>query len=1263
MIRMRKTWYPLIFGFFFALIIFGFSESAVKATVVLPSDFYFNYNGKKADLETEMKTSEAPVFITSPYGDPSGNVTWTSSQPGVVTIVPDAPGSSHAKFVRKGPGFSTIMATVNNGSTNFTMSFTIKVALEFDKTGTIPTNITGGRILVLDEIAQEKTILLKYVDYDPGTGTVSGAAILANVVTFESSNEGVATIDVNGKVKAIGSGNTTITATSNTMSNNDRPMVASMNVVVAPKFSVTFPDSSGTSQTYNSVNKSTATGSAVIGVPSNFVVVSDSTYAANLKWVVVDNETNKTIPVGDSKKMTYSVSEISGNVSFSKVKAGTYEIFAFADDDYNQSTNAPYAYMRIIVPIDIGDTELIMNVGDTYNLLENTNLPDKDVFSDANYTVGNANIADFDMTTYVITARKKGDVTIVLTYDPDRELYDDLTIIPPKTITIKVIDGISLNTTLETIYTKGTILLDAIVSDSTSAITWTSSDPKIASVVGGLVTGNTIGKVTITATQTVDGVTKKATCTIIVQQSVATITVDPSALTLAIGAFKTLHATITPSNLNGINLRWKSSNENVVTVVEASAMTATIQGIAGGTAVISAINQDNVVVGYCHVSVQQPVTSIVLSETEATVDMTMKRLQLRATVYPENALNKTVSWSTTDPTKATVDENGLVTIRKPGTVSIIATSIDNPAATAICNLTITVPVVSIALDETTKLMYVGQSARLSYVVLPTNASNAAVTWTSTNASVVAVDSTGKVSAKSTGSAVIILRTADGGFSVYCTITVKRVATTVKLDVSELNLKTNEYYYIKTTLTPKDSTDTDLVWESSDTKIATVDDDGKVIAKDAGSAIIMVRTEAGGVAYCKVNVTQPVQSLMLNFSDKTIFTNTKFTLEVSITPSSATNLAVTWKSSNEKIATVSKSGEVFGLVGGTTVITCTSLDGGFTATCVITVREPVTKVTLDYQTYNLGVGKTFTLTATVTTETATNQNVIWTTSDDRIAVVNQKGKVTGKKTGYVTITAMALDGSEVEASCEVRVVTPVESVTINDNYVTLFVGDTTNLKATIRPANATYKTAVWTSSNPEIAIVDDDGVVTALKAGTTTITASTQDNTGKKAICLIAVYDRVPSTGITLQDKKLTMVAGEEKIVQLVLIPSASTDSYTWSTDNPAVAKVDKKTGRITAKATGTAYVSVMTDSGKTASIEVTVIGLNMTELVLEQYTTYPYPLEVEGATTTVRWSIDNPLVAVVNNGVVSSRAVGTATITAVVNGRKLTCKLIVVKIS
>jgi len=232
--------------------------------------------------------------------------------------------------------------------------------------------------------------------------------------------------------------------------------------------------------------------------------------------------------------------------------------------------------------------------------------------------------------------------------------------------------------------------------------------------------------------------------------------------------------------------------------------------------------------------------------------------------------------------------------------------------------------------------------------------------------------------------------------------------------------------------------------------------------------------------------------------------------------------------------------------------------------------------------------------------------------------------------------------------------------LNKSVLWMLTGESRTLKATIRPSNATYKNAKWTSSDVTVAFVDEDGVITALKAGNATITAEAQDNSGKRAVCFVTVGERVAATGITLMDKKLVMVQGEDKAIQIVLNPITSTDGYSWSTDNSSVARVDKNTGRITAKATGTANITVMTDSGKTAVIEVTVIGLNVTELTLEQYT--DYILYVEGASSAIRWDVSNPQIAEVTGGTVSSKAVGTATITATVNGRRLVCKLKVTKI-
>lgn len=1260
MVRTRRIAYTFLLSILFTIIILGFTENIAKAATTDFPDYHFEIESSTIDKTEpyELKMKEAYVSVIADGWAAPSTVKWSSTSPGVVSLE-ETSTPNRIKMNRVGPGYTTIEAVVTQDGYTKTINFQVLVKLEVNHqdTGTIIATTNNDRILVMDAIDQEKTISIKYTD----TSTASGSAILASTVKFESSNPTVVKVDETGKIKAIGAGMAIITISTTTVSNKNVPFSIPLKVTVRPTFSFTYTDKDKKTVTCNSVQTDTSQTIIYNTVPSNFVINSNAIPATNLIWQVYncvgDKET--LVPAGESSKMTYSITD-SNNVTFEKVKAGTYKIYAYTYVlDGKGVKAAPYAYLKIYVPIDLGDREVVMNVGDTFNLLDNTNLTGTTVFVEpSDYDL---NIAELDTASYVITAKKKGSVTINLVYDTGNELFEGITV-GNMSIKVTVIDGISLSTTKATIYTKGTLQLAATVTENTSAITWDTSDKNIATVTNGLVTGLKPGTVTITAKQKVNGVIKKATCIITVQQSVETVVVDPLTTTLEINGFKTLHATITPKELSSISLKWKSSNEEIVKVVESNDLTATIQGVSGGYAVISAINQDNVVVGYCAVTVQQPVTSIVLSETAVTASLTLKELQLRATVYPDNAVNQDVIWSSTDPTKATVNQNGLVKLLKPGTVTIIATSDDNSKAVAYCNITILIPVVSLALDQTNKTMYVGESARLSYVVLPTNSSNSIVTWVSTNTSVAAVDAAGKVTAKGVGTAVIILRTADGGYSAYCTITVKQVATTVKLDVNTLALKTGQYYYFKTTLTPNGSTDNDLVWESSDTKVAVVDEDGKVTAKNAGTAVIMARTQAGGVAYCKVTVTQSVDGLVLNYSEKTIFKGESFDLEASISPSSATELKVTWKSSNVKVATISDKGVVKGIVGGVVVITCTTVDGGYSATCVVTVKEKITSIKLNYETYNLGVDKSVRLTATISNETATNQKIKWSSSNENVAIVSQTGKVTGIARGYASITAMALDGSESEVSCEIRVVIPVNSVTLNKTSMSMFVGESKKLKAKVGPKNVTYKKAKWSSSDTSVAIVDEDGIVIGIKAGSTMITAEAADNSGKKAICYVTVNDRLASTGITLQDKAITMVPNETKIVEMVLIPVASTDDVTWSSDNSAVASVNKDSGKITAKSTGTAYVTVMTDSGKTATVEVTVIGLNQTKLVTEQYT--EYNLSVEGSSDTVKWHSENPLVATVsNNGTVSTKAVGTTNIVATVNGRKLYCKVVVKKIS
>lgn len=1260
----KKLGLFFLFSILFTVTGFIFTEKEAKASSTPTLTLRIDGKTLSGEQSTLGKAS-ADISVYSPDGLPVGTtITWRNSNGGVVTL--SGTTGDTVTMNRQGPGYTTVRADVTIGGRTYTLTRIIEVKLTIDHspapggTGTIAVNYAENKVLELNK-DETRQIVLKYVEYDTSGDVVTGAAITATDLDYVSSNTKVVTVNAAGKVTAVGAGDATITISTRTAGANDEVQRMTLRVMVIPTFTLVAESATGAAISYNSGKTSDAV--YVVGIPSNFTLESNGQPASNITWRIYDSSdtsTNKKPLVSGAGKITYTVNQLTNEVEFTEVKAGTYEIYAFSNSEFSVDSALSEAYMKIQVPIDIASKTITMIVGDVFDVFKGTNIPSVNTFS--NYHSSDQEVVVADNSTGRITAVARGTATVTCTYNNSLNLLNPAP--GPMVLTIHVIDAISLSESSATIYTKGTLLLVANVTDSSAPITWTSSNTSVATVSGGLVTATTkSGETTITASQTIRGVVKKATCVVKVQASVDTITLDPDKVPLGIGDYKTITAIITPSTLSGVKLEWRTSDENVVAIDKAYDTSVTIKaGNTGGHAVITAVNKNNVVVGFSHITVQEPVTGITLSETSITTSVNGGRIQLRATIEPDTAINKDVSWTSSDNSKATVDGNGLVTIRKTGTVSIIATSVDNPAIRAICNINILVPVSSISLDETTKTMYSGQTARLGYTILPTNASDASVTWTSTNTSVATVDSTGLVTAKGVGSSVIILRSVEKGLAVYCTINVKKVATGIKLDVSTLDLAAGKTYVFKPTITPADSTEEAITWESSDTKIAIVDANGKVTGKAAGQTVIMAKLASGGTAYCKVTVTQPATGLILNYSEKTVYVGEKFEMTASVSPSTATQLGVKWESSNEKVAKITQKGEVTAVAGGVAIITATTLDGGYVANCVLTVREAVSKITINYQTYYLGIDKFAYLEATVSTPNATNQEVAWSSSDEDVVTVNQKGKITGHKLGYATITAMALDGSEVEATCEVRVVIPASSVTVNYNTVALLVGQTKKIKVSVKPDNATFKTATWSSSDGDIAVVDDDGTIIAKKAGSATITAEAKDNSGKKALIYVTVYDRIASSGITLQDKKVVLLPGEEKMVQMVLIPANSNDQATWSTDNAAVAKVDKKTGKITAKATGVAYVTAMTDSGKTATVEVVVIGLNFTELTLEQYTTYQYPLQVEGATSAVSWSIDNPNVAVVNNGVISSRGVGTATITAKVNGRKLTCKLTVVKI-
>ena len=364
-----------------------------------------------------------------------------------------------------------------------------------------------------------------------------------------------------------------------------------------------------------------------------------------------------------------------------------------------------------------------------------------------------------------------------------------------------------------------------------------------------------------------------------------------------------------------------------------------------------------------------------------------------------------------------------------------------------------------------------------------------------------------------------------------------------------------------------------------------------------------------------------------------------------------------------MAKVDKNGKVTGVAGGVALIMVESEDGGFIEYCTVTVEEYVKVIKLNQTYYKLGLGKTYQLVATIEGKTASNKELRWTTSNKSIVSVDKNGKIKGLKLGTATITVYATDGSGAEASCTVRVSRLVTSIDLNTNYITLVQGKSYNLKATVKPNNATYKKPLYSSSDKKVAIVNKNGVITGIEPGDSIITVKANDSSGVSAICYVRVIAPIPSTGITAQESEVIMSPGETKTVRISMVPNNSTDSYTWSSDNPAVASVNESTGRILANEVGTANITVMTESGRRASITVYVVGLSKKNLELETYSSERLRIDV-GSTSnlSVRWDVDNQNIATIENGLVTGRKIGTTTVYAIVNGRRLACKVTVVKI-
>ncbi|MGE5371295.1 MAG: Ig-like domain-containing protein [Solirubrobacterales bacterium] len=581
---------------------------------------------------------------------------------------------------------------------------------------------------------------------------------------------------------------------------------------------------------------------------------------------------------------------------------------------------------------------------------------------------------------------------------------------------------------------------------------------------------------------------------------VSGITLDKTEpMTMTLGDTTRLLATVLPASATNQTVTWSSSNDQAVTVDSTGLVTA----IGSGTATITATTADGGYSASCTITTSIPVTDVIITLAGLQVhgyDVS-KRLDeiTKIWVFPDQATNKSLVWSSDNAAVVTVSQDGVITTHGAGEAIVTATAADGSGAFDTLPITVTAPVTGVSLNEKAIVLEKGKTSQLIATVQPDNAIDKTVYWTSTNTLVVTVLD-GLVTAVGPGTATITVTTQDRGFTAECAVTVVIPVTSVSLDQTTLKMPVGGTpVTLKATIDPVDATNQNVTWSSSNTNVAAVND-GVVTAVGPGTATITVKTGDGEkTAECIVTAVIPVTAVSLDKTELTLLPDSApVTLKATMDPANATEPGVTWSSSSDNVASVI-DGVVTAKAAGSAVITVSTVDGSYTAQCKVTVMA----VSLDKTSAFLKANDMLTLTATVVPEDAVNKAVTWNSSAPEVAMVDNEGKVTAIAPGITTITVETIEG-KAKAECTITVV----SVSLDKANTELEVKQSLKLEAAILPAEAANMELIWSSSDDKIASVDVSGTVTGLKAGTATITVKTKQGEAI-ATCVVTVTDHTP----------------------------------------------------------------------------------------------------------------------------------------------------------
>jgi len=571
--------------------------------------------------------------------------------------------------------------------------------------------------------------------------------------------------------------------------------------------------------------------------------------------------------------------------------------------------------------------------------------------------------------------------------------------------------------------------------------------------------------------------------------------------------FSTLNMSLTDNTANLVanvepfdaavkTVKWSSSNDAVASVTADANGTAVVKALSAGSAVITVTTKSGNKTAVCNVTVSaESVAATAVSFNKNAMSLENGKSEaLVVSFEPANATNIAVKWSSSNDSVATV-LNGVITAVAPGQAIVTATLVADNTKKAECLVTVTgVAVTGVTLDKLAVSVKKGENVTLTANVLPANASDKTVTWSSDKNNIATVDANGKVTAVAVGNAKITVTTTDGSKTAVCDVTVTPILVTgVSLDKETANLFVGNTVTLTPTVDPTGADNKNVTWNTSNPAVATVNN-GVVTAVAPGEATITVTTvDQSKTDTCVVTVAAaPIAITGVAVSPATLGLTVggqTSTLSVVYTPANAnTQKSVAWSTSNSAVAGVNATtGVVSPVAAGVATITVTVVDTSDvsrTADCLVTVAPApilVESVSIP-ETATVTVGKTITLPVTITPNNADNKTVTWSSGSTGLATVNPTtGVITGVAVGTAVITVTTADGNKTD-TCTVTVTEapPAGLVTLS---ATVTGATTTSMQIKITGVDEAFTTsATLKAVNGEDLLFEVEPTISGLVAG-------------------------------------------------------------------------------------------------------------------------------------------------------------------------------------